>query len=51
MCCLTLKRYKILVLFIFYSLGKGAYGLVYKAIDKKTKEFVAVKKVLLEMEN
>jgi mitogen-activated protein kinase 15 len=26
------------------SLGKGAYGIVWKAIDKKTKEIVALKK-------
>ncbi len=25
-------------------LGKGAYGIVWKAIDKKTKEIVALKK-------
>lgn len=26
------------------SIGKGAYGIVWKAIDKKTKEIVALKK-------
>lgn len=26
-------------------LGKGAYGIVWKAIDRKTKEVVAVKKI------
>jgi mitogen-activated protein kinase 15 len=26
------------------KLGKGAYGIVWKAIDKKTKEVVALKK-------
>lgn len=26
-------------------LGKGAYGIVWKAIDKKTKEVVAIKKI------
>ncbi len=25
--------------------GKGAYGIVWKAIDKKTKEIVALKKI------
>lgn len=27
-------------------LGKGAYGIVWKAIDKRTKDVVALKKVL-----
>lgn len=27
--------------------GKGAYGLVYKAVDLKNNEYVAVKKVLI----
>jgi len=27
--------------------GKGAYGIVWKAIDKKSKKTVALKKVLL----
>jgi len=35
----VLKKYEIL-----QKLGKGAYGVVWKAIDKKTKEIVAVKK-------
>jgi mitogen-activated protein kinase 15 len=26
------------------SVGKGAYGIVWKAIDKKTKDIVALKK-------
>ena len=30
---------------ILQKIGKGAYGIVWKAIDKKTKEIVAVKKV------
>ncbi|XP_051171657.1 extracellular signal-regulated kinase 2-like [Leptopilina boulardi] len=30
---------------ILKRLGKGAYGIVWKAIDKKTKEIVAVKKI------
>ncbi len=28
----------------FQKLGKGAYGIVWKAIDRKTKEIVALKK-------
>ena len=35
----VLKKYEIL-----QKLGKGAYGIVWKAIDKRTKEIVAVKK-------
>ena len=35
----VLKKYEIL-----QKLGKGAYGLVWKAIDKRTKEIVALKK-------
>ena len=35
----------ILLLFnLTFLLGKGAYGIVWKAIDKKTKEIVALKK-------
>lgn len=30
---------------ILQKLGKGAYGVVWKAIDKKTKNVVALKKV------
>ena len=33
------KKYEIL-----QKLGKGAYGIVWKAIDKRTKEIVALKK-------
>ena len=28
----------------FQPVGKGAYGIVWKAIDRKTKEIVALKK-------
>jgi mitogen-activated protein kinase 15 len=35
----VLKKYEIL-----QKLGKGAYGIVWKAIDKRTKEVVALKK-------
>jgi|TARA_B110000305_G_scaffold238166_1_gene302973 mitogen-activated protein kinase 15 len=35
----VLKKYEIL-----QKLGKGAYGIVWKAIDKKSKEVVAIKK-------
>jgi mitogen-activated protein kinase 15 len=35
----VLKKYEIL-----QKLGKGAYGIVWKAIDKKTSEIVALKK-------
>ena len=30
------------------KIGEGAYGVVYKAIDLKTKEKVAIKKIKLE---
>lgn len=33
-----------LPLLILLILGKGAYGIVWKAIDKKTKDIVALKK-------
>ena len=35
----VLKKYEIL-----QKLGKGAYGIVWKAIDKRSKEIVALKK-------
>ena len=35
----VLKKYEIL-----QKLGKGAHGIVWKAIDKRTKEIVALKK-------
>lgn len=31
--------------FRFQRLGKGAYGIVWKAIDRKTQQTVAVKKI------
>ena len=30
---------------VLKQVGKGAYGIVWKAIDKKTREVVAIKKV------
>lgn len=36
---------------IVQKLGKGAYGVVWKAIDKKTKNTVAVKKVFDAFQN
>jgi mitogen-activated protein kinase 15 len=32
-------------------LGKGAYGIVWKAIDKRTKEIVALKKCFDAFQN
>ena len=32
------------------KLGEGTYGVVYKALDNDTKEFVALKKIRLESE-
>jgi len=32
------------------KLGEGTYGVVYKALDKITNEFVALKKIRLESE-
>ena len=37
-----LKKYEIVE-----KLGKGAYGIVWKAVDRKLKQVVALKKVLL----
>eukprot|EP01065_Artemidia_motanka_P044469 TRINITY_DN6333_c0_g4_i1.p1 TRINITY_DN6333_c0_g4~~TRINITY_DN6333_c0_g4_i1.p1 ORF type:complete len:401 (+),score=106.21 TRINITY_DN6333_c0_g4_i1:146-1348(+) len=41
-----LKRYEIIQL-----LGKGAYGIVWKAIDKKSKDTVALKKIFDAFQN
>lgn len=41
-----LKKFQIL-----QKLGKGAYGVVWKAIDKKTRNVVAVKKVFDAFQN
>ena len=37
-----LKRYEII-----QKMGKGAYGVVWKAIDKKTSKIIALKKVIV----
>jgi mitogen-activated protein kinase 15 len=36
---------------ILQKLGKGAYGVVWKAIDKQTKQVVALKKVFDAFQN
>ena len=36
---------------ILQKLGKGAYGVVWKAIDKQTKQLVALKKVFDAFQN
>lgn len=41
-----LRKYEIL-----QKLGKGAYGIVWKAIDKKTREVVALKKIFDAFQN
>eukprot|EP01012_Entosiphon_sulcatum_P003602 TRINITY_DN1119_c0_g1_i1.p1 TRINITY_DN1119_c0_g1~~TRINITY_DN1119_c0_g1_i1.p1 ORF type:complete len:386 (+),score=80.93 TRINITY_DN1119_c0_g1_i1:107-1264(+) len=41
-----IRKYEIL-----QKLGKGAYGIVWKAIDKKTKEVVALKKIFDAFQN
>jgi len=42
----VLKRYE-----VAQKLGKGAYGIVWKAIDKKSKETVALKKIFDAFQN
>ena len=41
-----LKRYEVQL-----KLGKGAYGIVWKATDKRTKEIVALKKIFDAFQN
>ena len=36
---------------IIQKLGKGAYGIVWKVIDKRTKETVALKKIFDAFQN
>lgn len=38
----VLRKYEIL-----QKLGKGAYGIVWRAVDKRTKETVALKKIFV----
>ena len=42
----VLRKYDIL-----QKLGKGAYGIVWKATDKRTKEMVALKKIFDAFQN
>lgn len=42
----VLKKYDII-----QKLGKGAYGIVWKAVDKRTKTFVALKKIFDAFQN
>ena len=42
----VLKRYE-----VAQKLGKGAYGIVWKAVDKKTKDVVALKKIFDAFQN
>lgn len=42
----VLKKYDII-----QKLGKGAYGIVWKAIDKRAKNFVALKKIFDAFQN
>lgn len=43
---LVLKRYD-----IHQKLGKGAYGVVWRAVDRKSREVVAVKKIFDAFQN
>ena len=43
---LVMKQYD-----VQYKLGKGAYGIVWKATDKRTKEVVALKKIFDAFQN
>jgi mitogen-activated protein kinase 15 len=42
----VLRKYEIL-----QKLGKGAYGIVWRAVDKRTKETVALKKIFDAFQN
>ena len=42
----VLRRYE-----VAQKLGKGAYGIVWKAVDKKTKDIVALKKIFDAFQN
>ena len=42
----VLRRYE-----VAQKLGKGAYGIVWKAVDKKTREVVALKKCFDAFQN
>lgn len=42
----VLRKYEVL-----QKLGKGAYGIVWKAIDKKSKQTVALKKIFDAFQN
>ena len=42
----VLRKYELV-----QKLGKGAYGIVWKAIDKKTRETVALKKIFDAFQN
>ena len=42
----VLRRYE-----VAQKLGKGAYGIVWKAVDKKTKDVVALKKIFDAFQN
>lgn len=42
----VLRKYEIL-----QKLGKGAYGIVWKAVDKKSKQTVALKKIFDAFQN